>query len=134
MRKFLITLLAMAIIALPFMPIAKATEVKVYVTNKTSTAGSTAVSTSTIIPGKHQILGLVVGPNTSGSGTITASLYDEDSTGDASSSNVFAELAGANTATHEQFFPYPKNLSTGLVIAQGAGTTVMVYYIDKVLE
>jgi hypothetical protein len=132
MKKFFSLFLAIALAILPLMPIATASDtpsiLHYSVTNATGSAKNTAVSTSTIIPGKHRILGFRVCPVTSGSGTNVGGLYDAASTSDLSSANLLGEDSSANTASAGYDFPAPIPLSNGLYVAQGAQTTVTIYY------
>jgi len=132
MKKLFSITLALALIVLSFMPLANASDTEsilIYVkVNDTANAASTNVSTDTIIPGKHRILGYRVNPIISGTGTINVGLYDAATTATALDAVLFGESACANTATEGETFPGPKPLSAGLHINQGAYSSVTVYY------
>jgi hypothetical protein len=64
----------------------------------------------------HQVLGQ------------TLAVYDAASTSDLSSANLLGEDSSANTASAGYDFPAPIPLSNGLYVAQGAQTTVTIYY------
>jgi hypothetical protein len=132
MRKFLVFTLALVLIALPFIPVAKASDapsiLHYSVTNGTSSNTNTAVATTTIIPGKHRILGFKVCPITSGTGTNMGGLYDADSTDDLTSANLLGEDGSANTTNAGYNFPGPISISNGIYVAQGPYTTVTIYY------
>ena len=129
MKRFWSLILVLALMLLPFLPIAKAENIYHYsVTNTAGSAANTAVSTSTIRPGKDRILGFRVCPITSGSGTNVGGLYDADETGELTSSNLLGEDSSANTASAGYDFPRPIPISNGIYVAQGAQTTLTIYY------
>lgn len=111
----------------------EAREIETYVSvNSTGVIADTAVSTSTIIPGKHRILAFRVNPNSDNCLDGTAKLYDLAATTSITSSNQFDSLE-AITGTyqhskHSGWYPMPKGLSNGLCIRQGGYTDVTVFY------
>ena len=138
MRKYLLTTLILLAMIVPafagnFVRMDENKDVLVYVkTNSAATSICTHVSTATIIPGKHRIIGYEVSPIAASAGTITVALYDNETVALATtatySDDLFAETVCANTTSAERSFPYPKRLDTGLSILQGAGTVVTIYY------
>ncbi len=136
MRKFFSVLLALVVMVLPMMPLARASdEAQIYhysVTNAAGSVATTAVSTSTMAPGKVRIIGFRVCPITSGSGTNVGGLYDAASADQLSSANLIGEDASANTASAGYDFPRPVAITNGVYVSQGAQTTVTIYY-EKVL-
>ena len=132
MRKFFTLFLVSALIILPFVGVINASDVQSVlhysVTNRTGSAVNTAVATTTIIPGKHRILGFRVYPITSGSGTNIGGLYDADTTAEMTSANLIGEDLSANTTSAGYDFVYPVEVTDGIYVTQGAQTTVMIYY------
>ena len=94
-------------------------------TNETAGAG--------IVPGIHQVIGVVASPYLTSSQPAVA-LIDNASMTNATVSytvanGLFAEKsAGAAGASAEMIFPYPKRLSKGLTISQTNSSVVTVYY------
>jgi hypothetical protein len=117
---------------LSFVTIAKASDeesiLHYTVTNGTGAAVNTYISTSTIIPGKHRILGFAVNPITSGSGTSAAALYDAADSGDVSAANLIGEKVQANTGSDSEWFVRPIALSNGAGVSVGAGASITIYY------
>ena len=140
MRKYVFSLLILLMMITPvfagnFVRMNEQSDIKTYVSiNSGSTTTCTNVATTTIIPGRHRIIGYEVAPNVSGAGTVTVALYDATAVTAATlgtydtAGDLFAESASANTASAERSFPYPKKLDTGLSIFQGAGTVVTIFY------
>jgi len=133
MRKYLNILVALALAVLPLMPNAIASDqedILVYtiVNDSTSAVLDTSISTSTIIPGKHRILGFTISPNVSGSGTVNVGLWDATSTTTWSSTSIFVEAACANTTTQTVWLARPKPITNGVQVSQGANCAVMIYY------
>ena len=93
-------------------------------------AGTTNISTSTIMPSYHRILGYRIAPyNTSKGSEFWCSLYDD--TGTTDYTLVFDEAEwGATSDKSPIWYAYPKKLSTGLSVQQGANTVVIIYYED----
>jgi hypothetical protein len=107
---------------------------KTYTVVNTSAAATAtaAVSTSTISPIYNRILGYSVTIyNMSSTNDGRVALYDSTSTG-ATTSYLFAESEADTTYRKDitVFYPYPRKLDSGLVIAQGCNTIVTVYYED----
>lgn len=125
------------ILALCFMPflMANASDTpsgKIYTKVTTSAGAATLVDITTIVPGKSRILGWSVAPTVGSAGSVQASIHDVAAAASASSTNLFGELACANTTSMEQIYPYPKDISAGLVILQGAGSVVTVFYENTI--
>lgn len=100
--------------------------------NTTVLRADTLVPVTTIIPGKHRILGFVITPQVAGCTDGTVELYDEDATADMSTANIwfaYEVQTGTNTINGEMvLFPYPKAVSLGLCIRQGNRTNVTILY------
>ena len=113
--------------------------VRVYMISNSSQIAdaSAAVSTDTIQPGHQRIIGYAVQIlNTSKGAQCYAGLYDTTTdvgctTG--ASGTMFGEVEAGVPAMEnvkQVWFPYPKALSSGLWIRQGANTVVTIYYED----
>jgi len=100
--------------------------------NTTAARVDTAVATTTIIPGKHRIIGYEISPYNDSCVDGTVELYDSATTAAMSSSTIFyaAEApTGTNTISSiGRDFAYPKDISNGLAIRQGGYTTVTIFY------
>ena len=132
MRKYLVLTLAIVLAIFLFVPIGMASDtpsIEHYsVSNGTGAAAITYVSVTTIIPGKHRLLGFTVCPITSGAGTAIAGVYDAAAAGSISSTNLFGEKGGANTASYTETFPGPMDITNGIAVYAGSGTSVTLYY------
>lgn len=102
-------------------------------TNATGAYAATAISTSTIVPGTNRIIGYeIVHYNTGKSIEGFVGLYDDADTTQADNTYLFAESEVIGTyGSGMVIYPYPKELSYGLCIRQGANTTVTIYYDRK---
>lgn len=104
-----------------------------YISENTSN-GSYAtenVSTATITPGYHRILGFNIVPLCAAGETAQTdvALVDDDDDVMATSAAVFAEAEmAANLASDVIWFCYPKTLTNGLTIRHGPNSAVIVYY------
>jgi hypothetical protein len=131
MKKLFILMLAIMAICF-YIPIANASDtpsIEHYsVTETTGSASHSHISIATIIPGKHRILGFTVSPITSAAGTVAAGLYDATTDAEMSAANLLGERVGANTAAYTETFVGPIDLTNGLTVSQGAGSTVTIYY------
>lgn len=100
--------------------------------NSTGVVADTAVSTSTIVPGKARILGFRVNPNSDSCLDGTAKLYDLAATASITSSNQFDSMeAITGTYQHSMFsewYPMGKPLANGLCVRQGGYTDVTIFY------
>lgn len=134
MKKLLNLFLVLGLVLFILSPVlASDTEsIKTYPSQATSVSTTTLATITTVVPGKSRILGYELSPSISGSGTMTMALYDVAAVGSVSSSTVFAEAACANTASVNRTFPAPISLANGLVIMQGDGTNVIVYYENTI--
>jgi len=101
--------------------------------NTAATPLTTNVSTSTLIPGKHRIIGFdIYRDNTSVNAEKFIAVYDDTDTDIA-----VAGLVGENEAldgieTAGKILPKPKYISNGLTIRQG-GNTISVIYAERYL-
>jgi len=135
MKKLLGLFLILALCSVPFLRANASDEpsMKTYFVAGSASAGSAnLVALATIVPGKSRILGWDIGPITSGSGTVAGSIHDVATAAAASSSNQFGELAGANTTSQEKWYPYPRDVSLGIVILIPAGANATVYYENTI--
>jgi hypothetical protein len=111
-------------------------ELEVYVSANTSalSPASTNVGVTTVIPGKHRIIGYDVFPyDTTTNAELYCGLYDATSTGGTyghTTTYLFGELEAVSStdAYASKILPKPKQLSHGLSIRQGTNTVVVVYY------
>lgn len=85
-----------------------------------------AISTATI-SNRNRILGYTV----SGQGAAAiASLYDGTAGSDAVNANIISEFGCASNTSDTFWFPFPIQLTNGLVVVVNASTTkVVIYYI-----
>jgi hypothetical protein len=140
MKKILIVLVALMLVASVAMASGAGVpnrfnqdqNVMAYVSQNTSN-GSYAtenVSTATITPGYHRILGFTVAPCALGGETAQTdvALVDDDDDVMATSAAIFAESEASANTTETIFFPYPKTLTNGLTIRHGPNSVVIVYY------
>ncbi len=103
--------------------------------NKANTSGTakqeTAVSTSTIVPAYCRVIGFSCMPyDTTKNSELWIGLYD-DATNAATSTDIIDEAAwGATNDRAPRWYPYPKELTDGLVVLQGMNTNVTIYYED----
>lgn len=106
-------------------------EVLCYVNSNTSVTSyaTTRVSTSTIIPGKHRMLGYTICPLTGDSKDSIVAFYDADTVGEMTSSTIFSEAeAPVGQGSETVIFPYPKRISDGVAFYQGTESVVTIYY------
>ena len=88
---------------------------------------STAISTSTIIPGKNRLVAYEICPTETAAEVVIA-LYDSATVGGASSTYLFAESEARSNESKREYFLYPKDLANGLVVAQGPKTIATIFY------
>ena len=107
--------------------------VKMYVIeNIAATRKWTAVSTSTIVPSYNRIIGYEVCPYaTAFSVDNFIALADDSTVAGVAATDVFGESEAATGSSLSKWLPYPRELSTGLVVHQGAYTYAIIYYEDK---
>lgn len=107
------------------------------VNNAGSHATTDITTASVLVAGSHRILGYSVtfaGTPAAGAAAVSteiyASLYDSDATTDNLTTAKLISEAEARSAGDAQFvwFPYPKEIATGIIVQQGAYTCVTVYY------
>jgi hypothetical protein len=94
----------------------------------------TDITTATVlVPGVHRILGYTVS-HLGGGGTteIYGTLYDAAATTDnLAPATVIAEAESYNLGpTAQVWFPYPREITNGIIVGQGSRTSVTVYYED----
>lgn len=103
------------------------------ISNSSGTAKlETAISTATISPANHRILGYSISPyDTTKGSEFWIGLYD-DATNAKTSTDIIDESEwGQSTDKSPRWYPYPRELTDGLVVLQGMNTTVVIYYEDK---
>lgn len=135
MKKFLCLILALAfLIGFPvFLNASDDPSLKSTTVVNTSGIGVVElVSISTVIPGKCRILGWQISPTVSGSGSKCASFHDVAAAASYSTTNQFGEIGGANTTTETTWLPYPKDISAGLVVYEGPGTVITIFYEQRI--
>lgn len=100
------------------------------VTNSTATRTDNLIALTTIIPGKHRVLGFKVTPYGAGCVDPYVELHDYATAAGISTSTIFDALeADTNPLRSEtQIFPLPKDISLGVVVRLGGYTAVTVYY------
>lgn len=98
----------------------------------------TAVSTSTIVPGTHRIIGFEIAPmSTTTNSELWANIADTTSaifkatTADTAPTGQFAESEAVNNESLYRIYPYPVEIGTQLVVRQGQNTVVTIYYDRK---
>ena len=135
LRKFSLAAFLLCLFLVLFIGKGEAADLEMYVSSNTAAyRADTAVSTSTIIPGKHWILGFKVAPNNGSCVDPTVILYDAATTGTMSSSTQF-DILEADTdplVSDVTWYPRGKNLSLGLAIRQGGYTDVIIYYERRI--
>lgn len=135
MKKFSLILLSLLIVLLFSGQKAQSADLLTYVSqNLTASRVDTAVSTSTIIPGKNWILGFRISPNNASTVDPTVELYDSATTGAMAAGNLFDALE-ANTSPLQsdgEWYPGGKKLSSGLAIRQGGYTNVIIFYERRI--
>ena len=91
---------------------------------------STAVPTTTIIPGRHKIIGVSVMTLTSGNTESYCSLADTVPNGVGGTvAEVIAEAEFNSTSGGTTWFPFPITVTTMLYVDQGSYTDVLIYYV-----
>ena len=106
--------------------------VKMYVVANTgATRQITAISTSTIIPGTHRILGYEVAPIDTLSKENYVVLGDAATAPAVATTTIFGESEAATGSSLSATFPYPREIASGVVVRQGSRTYVTIYYEDK---
>jgi len=107
-------------------------ETETYVATNTDyiAYGETNVSTSTIVAGRHRLLGFVCLPyDTTLASELVVSLHDAANT--ITAANLFDEAEwDPDWNKTPMWYPYPKAITTQLTLWQGPNTTVIVYYED----
>jgi len=130
--RFLLAVFLVMLMASTAYAVSDNRELHTYVkTNTTGAYADTAVSTSTIIPQYHRILGFtMMAKDTTLSTEWVVALYD-DASGTVTEADVFDEAEFTETYQKAvRWYKYPKRLTDGLVIRQGANPVVIVYYED----
>jgi hypothetical protein len=108
-------------------------EVLTYVCVNTSAvaAANTNISTSTITTQNHRILGFTVQEyDPTAAAERIVGLYDCDSDLEITTTYIFDEAETSDNVSYTRWYPYPKALSQGLTVQQGANTVVIIYYED----
>jgi len=133
MKKLLVLVAIFTVIcssAFAQRPETELNKIQVYVSeNSTNAKVTTAVGVTTIYPGIDRILGVQVWVlDTATASERIVALYDNSAV-DATTTTLFGECeAETGNSPAEIWYPYPRKLDTGLIIAQGANTRVIVYY------
>jgi hypothetical protein len=99
--------------------------------NNAGTHATTDISTAAVlVPGAHRILGYTVSAIAAGGTEIYGTLYDSDATTDnLTTAKLVAEAESRSAGdTVQVWFPYPREITTGIIVQQGAYTCVTVYY------
>ena len=90
------------------------------------------ISTSTIVPGTHRIIGFeLMIANAALTEEMIVGLYDTTTDGGMASTAIFDEAEAANDTQVIKWYPYPKELSNGLSLVQGPNSVVVIYYDRK---
>jgi hypothetical protein len=106
-------------------------ETEVYViANTEATDLWTAVSTSTISPLYHRVIGYEICPVDSLSKENFIALADDTTVAGVASTDVFGEAEAATGQSLSKWLEYPKRLANGLVVHQGSRTYALIYYED----
>ena len=101
--------------------------------NNAGTHATTDITTTTVlVAGAHRILGYTVSAIAANNTEIYGTLYDSDATTDnLTTAKLIAEAESRSAGdTAQIWFPYPKGITTGIIVHQGAFTCVTVYYED----
>jgi hypothetical protein len=107
---------------------------KILIATKSNDTGSAIAtditSASVLVAGAHRILGYTVTATSSGSTEIYGALYDlEAATTTTTDASLIAEAESRSSGdTVQVWFPYPREIGTGIIVRQGAYTCVTVYY------
>jgi hypothetical protein len=134
MKKLLSLFLVLGLALFIFSPVlaSDTSSMKVYTIVKTTGNGATLVPITTIVPGKSRILGWDMGPTVTSAGSTAASIHDVAAAASLSTSNQFGELVCANTTSIEKWYPRPIDVTAGIVVGQGTGTVVNIYYENTI--
>lgn len=135
MKKIFASLVAIALL-FAFSGLARAatpSDYKYVIVNTTQTTLATAISTSYIEPGVHNITRFTVthGPVTQVGSTATeviAALYDSSTVGGAGNKQLEGEIESNDADSVSFEYISPLRLANGAVIMQGAHTVVTVEY------
>ena len=109
---------------------------KILTVSNVNNAGShstTDITTTTVlVAGAHRILGYTVSAIAAGGTEIYGTLYDSaDTTDNLTTAKLIAEVESRSAGdTAQIWFPYPREITTGIIVQQGAFTCVTVYYED----
>lgn len=104
-------------------------QVKTYVIdNTTGQYADTSVSVTTIYPGMDKILGFEIMPISTNSENVVA-VHDAVSGDTLGNTNLFGEAECAPESFDGLWFPYPREISSGVTVRQGAQTRVILYYV-----
>lgn len=101
--------------------------------NNAGTHSTSDITTSTVlVAGAHRILGYTVSAIAANNTEIYGTLYDSDATTDnLTTAKLVAEAESRSSGdTAQIWFPYPREITTGIIVQQGAYTCVTVYYED----
>lgn len=88
----------------------------------------TAISTSTIVPGTHRLIGYAIDSyNVTKPAEAWVGIYDGAT--DIDTTYLYAENEADATTVHKDFiYPYPVDINTGLVVRQGENTIITIFY------
>ena len=96
--------------------------------NTTGQYLDTNVAVTTIYPRYDKILGFEILPITTASENVVA--VHDATTGDTlGNTNLFGEAECAPESFDGLWFPYPREITTGITVRQGAQTRVIIYYV-----
>lgn len=99
-------------------------------TNSTGASVQTLVPVTTIVPADHGIIGWRVTPyDVTKNSEFVVGLCDAATVATALDTTIFDEAEKSlDTSMDAEWYPYPKRLTNGLVVRQGANTFVTIYY------
>ncbi len=100
--------------------------------NSLGIAVPVAVSTTTVLPAYHRVIGFVVVPYAVGAGSeLTLGLYDAATTGALTEANLYDEAEWDDDGNNQpRWYPAPKRLLNGLGFIQGPNTVAIIYLED----
>ena len=137
-KIFLIALLAMFVVAgVAFAEgptrLGPWQEVKTSVTaNSAGHSIQTLIAVTTIVPAYNRILGFRIAPyDVSKNSEFTIGLCDSATVAGAQDTTIFDEAEKSlSTSMDAEWYCYPKRLTNGLVVRQGANTVLTIFYED----
>ncbi len=130
MRKLMavVVVLGLMLIGLKYVEAISPLSMTYTSTNNTGVDVVTEVSTSTIVPGRHKILGFTVVPIAGSTAGALAGLYS-GATGMTNTSTLLGEAESLKNESKNKIFPYPKAVrSGGLIISQSCYSIVIIDY------